>query len=77
MGSTLIMRIYGIINGQAELLQSPTLCIWQINRHEADGSIKKYLGFECTSQHLIPANGQVIENFNQWLNQFTPDEETI
>ena len=75
MGSTLTMRIYGTINGQAELIQSSTLCIWGFQRTEADGSIKAYLGFECTSQELIPENGQVIENFNEWANQYNNPEE--
>ena len=75
MGSTLNMRIYGTINGQAELVQSPTLCIWEFQRYEEDGSIKSYLGFECTSQELIPESGEVITNFSLWLNQYAPTEE--
>ena len=75
MGSTLNMNIYGIINGQAELVQSPTLCIWEFQRYEEDGSIKPYLGFECTSQELIPENGQVIADFRSWMNQYAPTEE--
>ena len=69
------MRIYGIINGQAELIQSSTLCIWEFQRTEADGSIKAYLGFECTSQELIPENGEVITDFRSWINQYAPTEE--
>ena len=75
MGSTLNMRIYGTINGQAELVQSPTLCIWEFQRYDQDGVVKSYLGFECISQELIPENGEVITNFSSWLNQYTPTEE--
>jgi hypothetical protein len=70
LGSSLIMNIYGIINGQAQLVQSPTFCTWEFNRYEEGGSLKPYIGFECTSQELIPENGQVIENFNEWANQY-------
>ena len=74
MGSTLTMRIYGIINGQAKLIQSSTLCIWEFQRTEEDGTFKTYVGFECTSQELIPEHGHVIENFNQWANQYNNEE---
>lgn len=69
------MNIYGIINGQAQLVQSPTLCIWEFQRYEEDGSIKAYLGFECISQQLIPEKGEVITDFKSWMNQYTPTEE--
>lgn len=69
------MRIYGTINGQSEIVQSPTLCIWEFQRYEEDGSIKPYLGFECTSQELIPENGEVITDFRSWMNQYAPTEE--
>lgn len=74
MGSTLTMRIYGIINGQAELIQSSTLCIWEFQRTIEDGTFKTYLGFECTSQELIPEHGEVITDFRSWMNQYTPTE---
>jgi hypothetical protein len=70
----MMAAIYGIINGQAQLIQSNSLCIWEFNRYEQDGSSKSYLGFECTSQELIPENGEVIENFNAWMNEFETDE---
>lgn len=69
------MRIYGTINGQSELIQSNTLCIWEFSRNEEDGSIKTHLGFECTSQELIPKNGEVITDFRSWINQYAPTEE--
>lgn len=68
------MNIYGIINGQAELIQSPNLCIWKFDRKEEDSTFRQYLGFECTSQELIPENGEVIENFNQWVNEHNNEE---
>jgi len=68
------MNIYGIINEEAELVQSPTFCTWQFQRYEEDGSLRSYLGFECISENLIPENGQVITNFRDWLHQFTPEE---
>jgi len=68
------MRIYGIINGTADIVQTPTFYTWEFQRHEEDGTIKAYIGFECISENLIPENGQVINNFRDWLHQFTPEE---
>jgi hypothetical protein len=68
------MNIYGIVNGQAQLIQSNSLCIWHFERYEENGTLKSYIGFECTAQELIPENGEVIENFNAWMNEFESDE---
>lgn len=68
------MRYYGIINGQEDLIQSDNLCVWEFKRYEEDGSLKSYLGFECTSIELVPTNGQVIEDFNSWMSEFATQE---
>lgn len=66
--------IYGKINGQADLIQSNSLCVYTDTRLEEDGTRKEYLLFECVSVDLIPENGEVIENFNAWINEFESDE---
>ena len=68
------MRIYGIIDGTHELVKSSTMYVWEFNRYEEDGSIKAYLGFECTDESLIPSNGTVVTDFRTWLNQYAPTE---
>jgi hypothetical protein len=50
------------------------LCIWHFERYEENGTLKSYIGFECTAQELIPENGEVIENFKDWMNEFETDE---
>jgi len=68
------MRTYGIINGTAELVQTPTFYTWEFQRYNQDGSTTSYIGFECTDESLIPENGTVINDFRTWYNQYIPEE---
>jgi hypothetical protein len=68
------MRIYGIINGTADIVQTAAFCTWEFERYNEDGTTTSYIGFECTNESLIPDNGTVIEDFRSWLNQYAPTE---